>query len=54
MSKETAGHGGRPMEEQTTATMGPSRTPIDTSKLTDYLAPRYEPEVVRDRLEAGL
>ena len=36
MSKETAGHGGRPMEEETTA-MGTSKTPIKTSKLTDYL-----------------
>ena len=37
MSKETAGNGGRPMEEETT-TMGTSRTPIEPSKLTDFLS----------------
>ena len=36
MSKETAGHG-RPVEEEV-LTIGMSQTPIDTSKLTDYLS----------------
>ncbi len=52
MSKETAGHGGRPMEEQTTATMGTSRTPIDTSKLTDFL-PAMGPKWFEIALKLG-
>ena len=52
MSKETAGHGGRPMEEQTTATMGTSRTPIETSKLTDFL-PAMGPKWFEIALKLG-
>ena len=52
MSKKTAGHGGRPMEEQTTAMMGTSRTPIDTSKLTDFL-PAMGPKWFEIALKLG-
>ena len=52
MSKETAGNGGRPMEEQTTATMGTSRTPIETSKLTDFL-PAMGPKWFEIALKLG-
>ncbi len=49
-----AGHGGRPMEEQTTATMGTSRTgtPVDTSKLTDFL-PAMGPKWFEIALKLG-
>ena len=52
MSKETAGHGGRPMEEQTTATMGTSRTPIETSRLSDFL-PAMGPKWFEIALKLG-
>ena len=49
MSKETAGHGRK--EEETTA-KGKSQTPIDTSKLTDYL-PAMGPKCFEIALKLG-
>ena len=51
MSKETAGNGGRPMEERKTAT-GTSQTLIETSKLTDFL-PAMGPKWFEIALKLG-